>query len=75
MPRRISGPSATVATSLTGSGVPFSVLSTNFLQIGHGLDVAAAAHHVLASRQFHQAAAHVVVALADGLDHDLEGSL
>jgi hypothetical protein len=50
-------------------------LEHQLLEIADPLHVAAPAHHVLAARQLDQAAAHVVVALAHGLDHRFERQL
>ena len=63
MPRRISGPSATDATSRSRTGVPrSSVLSTTCSEVRLRLHVAAPADHVLPAGQLEQPAAHLAVA-------------
>src|SRR5262249_39095732 len=39
------------------------------LEVGDRADVAAPAHHVLGAGNLHQASAHVVIPLTNGLDH------
>ncbi len=47
-------------------------LDDDLLEVGDAARVPAAADHVLAARELHQAAAHLVVALADRGDHLVE---
>ena len=70
--RRAAGPGrcATRATSPTRTGVPRSLaLDGDLLDVVHRLQVAAAAHHVLAAGELEQPPLDVVVARLDRVDH------
>ncbi len=66
-PRRMSGPKATVPTSATRIGVPVRAVGAerDLTQVVEVVDVAAAAHEVLAARHLDHASADVRVAAPD----------